>query len=76
MSSDEDKLLMFSEESKESKLESKEKRVETIAGAVKTILENLGEDPSREGLLKTPTRMAKALMFFVEGYETNIDGYF
>ncbi|HFC03943.1 MAG TPA: GTP cyclohydrolase I FolE, partial [Nitratifractor salsuginis] len=43
----------------------KEKKIEN---AVRTILENLGEDPEREGLLKTPHRVAKALEFLTEGY--------
>ncbi|KAI8071952.1 hypothetical protein BDF21DRAFT_424583 [Thamnidium elegans] len=55
--------------------ETPEKRTEReakLAGAVKTILECIGEDPEREGLLKTPDRYAKALMFFTQGYERNI----
>lgn len=39
-----------------------------IEEAVKTILGELGEDPGREGLLKTPERVAKALLFLSEGY--------
>ncbi|KAI8884867.1 GTP cyclohydrolase I [Backusella circina FSU 941] len=52
--------------------EQKEEREKKLADAVKTILTCIGEDPEREGLLKTPDRYAKALMFFTKGYEENI----
>lgn len=41
----------------------------TIADSYKTIIENLGEDTSREGLEKTPDRAAKAMQFLTQGYE-------
>ena len=41
---------------------------EQIAAHVKEILRLLGEDTSREGLLKTPERVAKALQFTTKGY--------
>jgi GTP cyclohydrolase I len=42
--------------------------VERIARNVSSTLAALGEDPSREGLLKTPERVAKAQLFLTQGY--------
>ena len=42
-----------------------------IASHVKEILRLIGEDPAREGLVKTPERVAKALQFMTQGYEQN-----
>jgi GTP cyclohydrolase I len=44
-----------------------------IAARMREILEQLGEDPSREGLVRTPERAEKALKFLTSGYQTNID---
>ncbi|OAX81765.1 GTP cyclohydrolase I [Emergomyces africanus] len=52
--------------------EESEKRTQKLADAVRTILECIGEDPEREGLLGTPERYAKALMYFTKGYEENV----
>lgn len=47
--------------------------IDTVSAAAYTILKALGEDPEREGLKKTPKRMAEALMFFTKGYEQNLE---
>ncbi|MCQ2337934.1 MAG: GTP cyclohydrolase I FolE [Paludibacteraceae bacterium] len=41
---------------------------ELIAGHYKAILELLGEDPDREGLVKSPERIAKAMLYNTKGY--------
>lgn len=56
----------------ESSPEETEQRVQKLAGAVRTIFECIGEDPQREGLLGTPERYAKAMMYFTKGYEENV----
>ncbi len=47
------------------------KLVEEIASKYKTILTNIGENPQREGLLKTPERVAKAMQYLTHGYDLN-----
>ncbi|MBC7759184.1 MAG: GTP cyclohydrolase I, partial [Phormidesmis sp. FL-bin-119] len=48
-------------------------KVDRIASHYKAILADLGEDPSREGLLKTPERVAKALQYLTHGYDLKPD---
>ena len=48
-----------------------EKTTREIAGHIKAILELLGENPTREGLQKTPERVAKAMLYFTSGYDQN-----
>ena len=43
-----------------------------MRGAVRTILECVGEDPDREGILATPDRYAKAMLYFTKGYQENV----
>ena len=45
-----------------------EAALERIARGVSSTLSAIGEDPSREGLLKTPERVAKAQLFLTQGY--------
>ena len=40
---------------------------------IRQLLAELGEDPSREGLLDTPKRVEKALAFLTSGYATDVD---
>jgi len=47
------------------------KLIDDIASKYKTILGDIGENPSREGLLKTPERVAKAMQFLTHGYDIN-----
>ncbi|MDE5881490.1 MAG: GTP cyclohydrolase I FolE [Muribaculaceae bacterium] len=47
-----------------------EEKVEAIASHYREIIRLLGEDPEREGLIKTPRRVAKALIDITSGYNT------
>ena len=44
-------------------------KIDSIAGYYKNILVELGENPEREGLLKTPERVAKSLQYLTHGYD-------
>ena len=46
---------------------------ESIENLTQNLLKNIGEDPEREGLLRTPHRVAKSWEYFSEGYRLNID---
>jgi len=43
-----------------------------IEGLVETLLREIGEDPGREGLSRTPDRFARAIRFLTAGYRTDI----
>ena len=43
-----------------------------LAALVRELLVELGEDPDREGLVKTPARVAKAMTFLTRGYRQNL----
>lgn len=48
-----------------------EERISQIAQHIDSIINLLGEDSTREGLVKTPIRAAKALWFLTSGYRTD-----
>lgn len=49
------------------------KNIKELSAIYRRVLELLGEDPGREGLLKTPTRVAKAMHFLTNGYNMNAE---
>lgn len=50
---------------------SEQARIEAIAGHYREIIKLIGENPEREGLVKTPMRAAKAMWFATQGYRQN-----
>ncbi|CAJ0588977.1 unnamed protein product [Cylicocyclus nassatus] len=51
----------------------KTSNLENMAAAYSSIISHVGEDVNRQGLLKTPERAAKAMLFFTKGYEQQLD---
>lgn len=43
--------------------------IDSLSTHYQSVLKQIGEDPQREGLLKTPERVAKAMLFLTQGYE-------
>lgn len=54
--------------------EDNELNLPNLAAAYSSILRSLGENPQRQGLLKTPWRAATAMQFFTKGYQETISG--
>lgn len=52
---------------------SEQQLIDAVASHIKSIIELLGENPDREGLVKTPVRAAKALWFLTSGYRADAD---
>jgi GTP cyclohydrolase I len=50
-----------------------ELKTKNMADNFQQVIEQVGEDPNREGLLKTPERAAKAMQFLTHGYDLNPD---
>tara|TARA_B110000196_G_C20766300_1_gene484474 strand:- start:23 stop:634 length:612 start_codon:yes stop_codon:yes gene_type:complete len=66
------KLVKDSEQIKTKKEDVSDKQAET---AIRTIIQWIGEDPNREGLLLTPKRVVKAFKEYFQGYEQNPKEY-
>jgi len=45
-----------------------------LTDTYRSVLTAIGEDPNREGLLKTPERAAKAMIYITKGYSENVAG--
>ncbi|PLB44417.1 GTP cyclohydrolase 1 [Aspergillus steynii IBT 23096] len=43
-----------------------------MAASMRKILADMGEDPNRDGLLKSPERYARAMLFLTKGYHENV----
>ena len=50
-----------------------DKSKNSIKDLTENLLTNIGEDPKREGLIRTPHRVAKAWEYFSEGYRLQLD---
>ncbi|KAE9411839.1 hypothetical protein Angca_002941, partial [Angiostrongylus cantonensis] len=57
-------------------MKKKSLNLENMVSAYSTIISHVGEDVKREGLLKTPERAAKAMLYFTKGYEQHLDGLY
>jgi len=50
-----------------------QERIDSLKDNYHNVLTQIGEDPDREGLLKTPERVAKAMLYLTHGYELNAE---
>lgn len=62
------------EDLRRSPLLNREALLPDMMAAYRSLLSDLGEDANRQGLLKTPERAAKAMLFFTKGYEQTLEG--
>ena len=66
------KLVTLNEQETTQCVEGSPERDKPIAPLIGEVLEALGEDPKREGLVRTPERVEKALRFLTSGYTADI----
>uniref|UniRef100_A0A0N5BPY1 GTP cyclohydrolase 1 n=1 Tax=Strongyloides papillosus TaxID=174720 RepID=A0A0N5BPY1_STREA len=57
----------------EEEMEEKKTSLDNMSDCYRSIISHIGEDVNRQGLLKTPARAAKAMLYFTKGYDENLD---
>ncbi|PIC27046.1 hypothetical protein B9Z55_019425 [Caenorhabditis nigoni] len=72
-SEDDLKVDLKSDVKKTNGLAAKEDHLKSMRNAYESIIQHVGEDIHRQGLLKTPERAAKAMMAFTKGYDEQLD---
>ena len=65
-------IFSDSDGSLEKKKVNREELLPLLASNYRNILKTVGEDPTREGLLETPMRAAKAMTYFTKGYQETV----
>jgi GTP cyclohydrolase I len=50
-----------------------QERIDSLKDNYHNVLQQIGEEPEREGLLKTPERVAKAMLYLTHGYDLNAE---
>ena len=65
-------MVSYSVVKKKAKMDVAQPDERKIASLVRELLVELGEDPEREGLAKTPARVAKSLAYLTRGYRQNL----
>lgn len=65
-------VLTSNDSDDESSTKNIDETEKSIMQSYSNILESIGEDPSRDGLLKTPERAAKAMLYFTKGYKQDL----
>uniref|UniRef100_A0A0N4ZYS7 GTP cyclohydrolase 1 n=1 Tax=Parastrongyloides trichosuri TaxID=131310 RepID=A0A0N4ZYS7_PARTI len=57
----------------EEEVQEKNNSLDDMSNCYRSIIKHIGEDVDRQGLIKTPIRAAKAMLYFTKGYGENLD---